>query len=232
MLFRPPVVIPLFASVWFFAAAGFLRYKQRQRPDLFGRMTPVAVYLLGIGLFFLFRGWSAVATTSCPVVDCTDLSGGVAIVAAASFIALYPLRELVSGAHRWVFFGLLWTAVLAQVVTAVVAPAIQVPLAQAYAFLVAGVFTIGYLLYDAATSESSTTAGVGLSMSSCCVIAHGLAALPLVATVTLPLVGVPLQLPVLFAVLAPVSLLAVLVFVTRLESGTSVEPGVDSEASS
>jgi len=232
MILRPPVAIPLFAAFWFFAAAGFLRYKQRRRPDLLGGMTPVAVYLVGIGLFFVFRGWSALATTSCPVVDCTDLSGGIAIVVAASYIALYPLRELLPEANRWVFFGMTWTILLGQGVSAVVAPTIQVPLAQAYAFLVAGVFTIGYLLYDGATSESPTIAGVGFSMSACCVVAHGLAALPLVATVTLPLVGIPLEMPVLFAVLAPVSLVGVLAFVTRLESRASADTGVDSDVSS
>lgn len=228
----PAAVIPLFAAVWFFAAAGYLRYKQRRLPDLLGRMTPVAVYLLAIGLFFVFRAWSVVATTSCPAVDCTDLSGGVAVMLAASFIALYPLRELVPDAGRWVFFGLVWLSVLSQAVTAVVAPAIQVPLAHVYAFLVAGVFSVGYLVYDGVVNDSATETGIGMSMGSCCVVAHGLAALPLVATVTLPLVGVPLGLPVLFAVLAPVSLIAVLVFVARIEAAETVEPGVESEVSS
>jgi len=227
----PAAAVPLFAAVWFFAAAGYLRYKQRQLPGLLGGMTPVAVYLLAIGTFFVLRGWSAVAPTSCPAVDCTDLLGGVAVMLAASFIALYPLRELVPRASRWVFFGLVWLSVLSQGVTAVVAPSIQLVVAHAYAFLVAGVFSAGYLVYDGAVNDSTTEAGIGMSMSSCCVIAHGLAALPLVATVTLPLVGVPLGLPVLFAVLAPVSLVAVLVFVARVESSGAVEPGVESDVS-
>ena len=225
-------IIPLFAAAWFFAAAAYLRYKQRQLPDLIGEMTPVAVYLTAIGLFFLFRGWSAIATTSCPVVDCTDLSGGLAVVLAASFIALYPLRELLPEAYRWVFFVLMWVSVLSQVVTAVVAPSIQVSLAHVYAFLVAGVFAVGYLVYDGLTTDSATATGIGMSMGSCCVVAHGLAALPLVATVTLPLVGIPLGLPVLFAVLAPVSLIAVLTFVARVEAQATVDPGVEAEASS
>jgi|GEM_PF-3076049 len=228
----PAAIIPLFAATWFFVSAAYLRYKQRQLPDLIGEMTPVAVYLTAIGLFFLFRGWSAIATTSCPVVDCTDLSGGVAVVIAASFIALYPLRELLPGAYRWVFFVLMWVSVISQAVAAVVAPSIQVPLAHVYASLVAGVFAVGYLVYDGITTDSATETGIGMSMGSCCVVAHGLAALPLVATVTLPLVGIPLGLPVLFAVLAPVSLIAVLVFVARVEAQAAIDPGVEADASS
>lgn len=215
--------VPFFAAFWFFLSAGYFLYRLRTLPGNASGMYPIAVYLVGIGLFFVFRGYSTFATTSCPTIDCTQTSGGLAVMLASSFIARFPLQEEWPGYERLAFWALVAVSVVATAVTAVYAPTVQVPLAHAFAFVVAGLFSVGYIGYAAIEDDSTTGKGIGLSMSSCCLVAHGLAVLPLVATVSVPLIGVPLGLPVLFAILAPVSLLGVLVFFARIDPDSDVE---------
>lgn len=64
-----------------------------------------------------------------------------------------------------------------------------------------------------------------------CVIAHCLAALPLVLTVSIPLIVVPLGAPILLAILAPVSLIATLVLVANVERTTRAPPDEDAPTS-
>ena len=214
--------VPFFAAFWFFLAAGYFLYRVRSLPGSARGMYPIGAYLVGIGVFFV-RGWNTFATTSCPAVDCTQATGGLAVMLAASFIARFPLQDGWPEHERAVFAGLVAFSVVSTAVAAVYAPAVQVPMAHVFAFVVAGLFSVGYILYAAVEDDSTTGKGIGVSMSSCCVVAHGLAVLPLAVTVSVPLVGVPLGLPVLFAVLAPVSLVAVLVFFARIDPEAEAE---------
>lgn len=213
----PRLLIPLFTASWFFAAAGYLTYKGREYPRAFGRMWPIAAYLTGIGAFFVIQAINTTTFYRCTIVDCSNLGGGIAVMLAASFIARFPIGERWPDLEQPVFRGMVVLTVVTQVTLALVAPGTQVTVAHVYGFFVAGVFTIGFVLYHAVRERSRTGVSVGLSMSSCCVMGHGTAALPLVATVSLPLIGVPLAAPVLFAVLAPISLIATLAFVANVD---------------
>lgn len=220
---------PFFAAFWFFVSAGYLLYHLQRAPGNTRQMYPISAYLVGIGMFFVFTGWSTFATSSCALVDCTQFAGGLSVMLAASFIARFPIRDRWPDHEKAIVAVLAVISVVSTAVTAVYAPALQVPMAHVYAFVVAGLFSVGYIIYAAYVDDSPGGMGVGLSMSSCCVIAHGLAAVPLVFAVSLPLVGVSLQLPMVFAILSPISLLAVIVFFARLETNpeADVSTGVD-----
>jgi hypothetical protein len=223
-------LVPFFAAFWFFLAAAYFLYSVRSLPGGLARMYPIGAYLVGIGLFFVIRGWDAYATTSCAYIDCTQTFSGIAVMGAAAFIAQFPLGAAWPRYQRQGFLGLLGFAVVSQLLVGLFAPGLHLPLAHAFAFLVAGVFTIGFMLYHALAEDSAVGMGIALSMSSCCVVGHGLAMLPLAAAVSLPLVGIPLGLPVLFAVLAPISLIAVMVFVSRMGTLPAGRSGPDASA--
>lgn len=219
----PPVALPLFAAFWFFLGAGYFWYKLRSYPLVLGRLYPIALYLVGIGSFFVFQAVNNWTSYSCSVWDCTNLAGGLAVMLAASFIARFPLKERWPDYETAIFALMAAFSVGSQIALAIAAPAIQLRAAHVYAFFVAGVFSVGFIVYQGIRTKSTTGKSIGVSLSSCCVVGHGLAALPLVLTVSAPLIGVPLKAPMLFAILAPVALIAVLRFVARVEPDAAAD---------
>lgn len=200
--------LPYVTAVWFFAAGGYLAYHRRER-DGFESMDLVVVYLLGIGLFFVLRGWEAFATTSCPAVDCTDLTSSLAVMIAAAVVARFPLRRAWPYADVWIFFLLVTFAVLSQVTAALLAPAVMLPLAYGFAVVVVVGFCGGYLGSQLLRGDAS---GERLRVDSPVVVVTGL-----IVVVSLPLLGVPLEAPLLSTVLSPVAFAAVYGLVDRVD---------------
>lgn len=217
-------VLPLFVAAWFFLSAGVLWYEFRTMPQILDRLKPIGFYLVGIGTFFVAQAISIYARTSCTIWDCTNLMGGIAIVLAATFIARFPMRQLWPRIEPYLFQGLAFVAVTTQFALALRAPAIQVRVAQAYGFLFAGVFAVGYLVYESFREGSSTGISIGLSLAPCCVVGHGLAMTGAALSVSLPLLGVPVAAPMLSAVLAPISLITVLYLGVRIDPDDEVQP--------
>lgn len=217
-------VLPLFVAFWFFLSAVVLWYEFRTMPQILDRLKPIGFYLVGIGIFFVVQAINAWTRYSCSMWDCTNLSGGIAIVLAATFIARFPMRNLWPRIEPFLFQGLAFVAVTSQFALALRAPAVQVRVAQAYGFLLAGVFSVGYLVYESLREGSSTGVSIGLSLAPCCVVGHGLAMTGVALTVSLPLLGVPVAAPMLSAVLAPISLITVLYL------GVTIDPDDDVQA--
>jgi hypothetical protein len=234
-------LLPFFAAFWFFVAAAVFVYKARGFPRKIRPLYPITAYLLGIGLFFVFQGYGDITSYSCPgSLSCTDLGGGLVVMVAASFIARFPLKSEFPRYADAVFAGLVVVSVVIQAFLALNRPDLLVTVANLFAFVVAGVGTVGYLGYRGLVADDPFELKVGLAIAPCCVIAHGTAGLGLVAVISLPLVGIPLATPYLFAILAPIAVIAVLAFFAQLDgqldgqlgdtpasAGVAVSPGIE-----
>lgn len=215
---------PYVAAVASLVAAGYFVHRLRATPDQFRTLSPVALYLGLIGLYFAVDGFAVFATTSCPGVDCTDLASGVAVMLAASFLARYPLRDAWPAADTWIFLGLVWGSVTVEVLLALIAPDLVLPVAYAVAAVVVGLVAVGYVGYQLVAGDAEDGIG-GLDPGS-----PNVAALALVVAASAPLAGVALEIPLLSAVLAPIPVAAVYLFFERVELDPDPAEGVDARA--
>lgn len=209
---------PYVATVALFLAAGYFTHRLRDSTDQFRTFSPIALYMVLVGLYFAFSGWSTFATTSCPAVDCTDLSSALAVMLGAAFVARYPLRDVWPSADNWVFLGLAWGAIVVGILVAMIAPDLLLPLAYGFGAVVVGVATVGY---------------VGLKVARGGLLELGstnVAALALVLTASVPLAGAAVDAPALSALLSPVPLAAVHVFFDRVALDDDGASDVDAEA--
>lgn len=207
--------LPYVSAALLFAAAGFFYYRLRGRSDESRTMAPIAAYMGAIGLFFVFNGYAVFATTSCPAVDCTELSSGVVVVLASAFIVSYPLRDVWPSAAVWVSLGLAWIAVTVEGLLALVAPELVLDLAYAFAGVVLVLVVVGYLGYVVLLADDLT------------LLSPNVAAVVLILVATVPLAGVALDQSLLSLALAPAPLLGSYLFFDRVELGDiagSVDP--------
>lgn len=211
--------LPYVAAVLLFAAAGYFAHRLRDRPEAYRSMLPLAIYIAGVGLFFALDGFSVFATTSCPGIDCTDLSSAIAVVLGASFVARYRLREVWPAAEVWVTLGLVWVMVVVETLAAVRAPALVLPLAFTYAIFVVGTFVVGTLAYQLLLRRDEFDPW-----------SPNVAALGLVLVATLPLIGIALEMLTVSVLLSPLPLAGAYVFFERVQFAGDVTPGLDADA--
>jgi hypothetical protein len=197
-------------SFFYILAGGYLihRIKIKNLPVLY----PLSIYLLGIAAYTFFEGLTRLTS-----VKLFLFLGTLAMVYGASNIARFPLRLRWPQMERKAYLTLLAVSLLAVTISYFTQETkTLVRVAHGYAFLVAGVFTIGYIIYAGIKMKTQPargkTIGTGLTLGLCCVVAHGLVTFQLLATVALPLFGLAsVGLPLIFAILAPVTFILVLI---------------------
>ena len=212
----------LTTAFFYLLAASYLLYRIKIKK--LAILYPLSVYLFGISIFFITMGLSKVVTS-----EYLLLLGALAVVLGASTIARFPLMlELRPLKERHVFLGLsIFSAAIVFIGFFTQNIMIMMRLAHAYAFVVAGLFTMGYIIYSGFRTENEAvkikSIGTGVSMGLCCIVAHGLVATQLLASIALPLFGIfTLDLPLLFALLSPLAFIMVL-FLTQYFPTTAVK---------
>ena len=144
------------------------------------------------------------------------LFASFSIMFGASYITRFPLKLINPKKEKFVFIVLLGLSVILALYTFSTGDSnLQLMLANIYAFLIAGLFTIGYIIYLGLKTKNRIvkikSISTGTSLGLCCIVAHGLAAFQLLPFITLSFFGIfTLNAPVIFAMLSPIAFIFVL----------------------
>jgi hypothetical protein len=197
------------ATLFYAIAAGYLLTRIRTSGLVI--LKSLGTYLIGISTFFLMMGLYQLVQA-----EILLFLGALAITVGASTIARFPLKLEWPSIEKIVYLILLVGSSLS-IIFSFVAHDIGTTMrfAHGYAFVVAGLFTMGYIFYAGMKAKSAIvrakSIGTATSMALCCVVAHGLVTFQLFASVAVPLFGIfTLNAPMIFALLSPISLLLVL----------------------
>ena len=134
----------------------------------------------------------------------------------ASYIARFPLRLINPEKEKFIFVILLGISIILALYTFSTGNTnLQLMVANIYAFIVAGLFTMGYIIYSGLKTKNKIvkikSIGAGTSLALCCVVAHGLAAFQFLPFIAMPFFGIlTLNAPVIFAMSAPLAFILVL----------------------
>jgi hypothetical protein len=207
------------AAVFYFIAAAYLfqRIRKQRVVDLY----PITTYLSGISAFFFFMGLSIIVDASV-----IPLLAALAVMLGASTIAKFPLRMQWPHKEKQIYYLLLAVSVAVGGYTFYFRPEIMIRAAHLFAFLVAGLFTMGYIIYYGLKSKNkivkTKSISTGTSLGLCCVIAHGLAFSQLLPLIALPLFGFTLKAPMIFAMLSPIAFILVLILSKYIKEESTI----------
>ena len=206
------------SAFFYFAASIYLIKKIREEgiPILY----PISVYLLSIAVFFTLMGFSIINFAGQNAVISKEILAVLAsfsIMFGASTIATFPLRLEWPSKEKTVYTALLIASVFLLSASYLLSNGrldIIGRVAHAYAFITAGIFVIGYIVYTGIKSANvrmqsfSTSASLGL----CCIFAHGLEAFQFLPFIAFSFFGlVSLKLPMILAILSPFAFIYVLI---------------------
>jgi len=197
------------AALFFIGAAGYLVYKIRK--EALPILYPISVYLSSIATFFILLG--AYQSSKMPVII---LFASFSVMFGASYIARFPLKLINAEKEKLIFVILLGISILIALYTYSTGTVnLQLMVANIYAFVVAGLFSMGYIIYSGLKTKNRIvklkSIGVGTSLGLCCVVAHGLAIFQFLPVIAMPFFGIfTLNAPVLFAMSAPLTFILVL----------------------
>src|SRR3989338_959631 len=205
-------------AIFYFAASYYLIDKiKRQKTTV---LYPIAGYLLGVTGFFVFFG--IFAMTMSPIFA---LLGALSMMLGASTIARFPLQLEYPDKEKMVYYTLIVISLLITVYLYNTGdPMAMMRTANLYAFIFAGVLTIGYIVYSGLKTakirrQCMSTAG---SLGLCCVAAHALVGFQLLPGFALSLFGIiNLELPMIFAILSPIAFLYVMIIDEEIKPAKS-----------
>lgn len=209
-------------AFFFYIAAMYLTYKIRSRkiPEL----TGITIYLYSTALFFFFIGLSHFIVPGPLIFFASFL-----LMLGASFMTRFPLKIRFPGKEKIIFRLLVLASAFIALFTFVLGdPMIQVQAANLFAFLFAGLFTIGFILYSGFQTKNRVarvkSVSVGGYLGLCCIVSHGLLAFQLFSAITFPLLGLfVINIPLLFAILSPITFLLLLLLLRFINKGGSRE---------
>jgi hypothetical protein len=224
MEFTPEVIQFWIAAFFFILATLYLR--RRIRTEKLQSLNPIAVYLGSISVFFVIMGLMQFVD-----VAIFSLIGAFAVMYGASYIARFPLRMIIPNRNneRFVFGTLVFVSVILTLFNFIFRDtAMMFKVAHTFAFFIAGIFTIGYILYMGFTAEQKTvktkSISSGISLGLCCIAAHGLVGFQLLPLIAVPLFGLAnIPLPLFFAILSPISFLLVILASHRFQKENAKE---------
>lgn len=196
-------------AISYIIAAGFLVWKIRKEGNAV--LYPISVYLFAIASFFVLLGFSKIYSSTLII-----LFASLSVFIGASTIARLPLKMLYPKGEKSLYSILLIIAlIIALYAYSTGENQIMLVAANTYAFVLAGLFTIGYIIYMGIKSEKKRydSFATGGSLGMCCVVAHGLAATQMYyPAVTISLLGLAnVGVPMAFAILAPFAFIYVLI---------------------
>jgi hypothetical protein len=185
----------------------------RIRKNNLGLLYPISVYLGGIASFFILMGFFQISKNLL-----IPFFAGLAVMFGASTITRFVLKLEIPNFERFVYYFLLALSLsIAGFTFSTGKPPIMLRSAHAFAFVTAGLFTMGYIIYSGLKSQSNASkiksVSTGVSLGLCCVVAHGLAFSQLIV-IAIPLFGFTLNAPMLFALMSPLAFIMVL-YMTR-----------------
>jgi hypothetical protein len=190
-----------------------IRIKKNDLPILY----PISIYLGGISTFFVLMGIFQIINNINIVII-----AALAVMIGSATITRFVLRLEVPNLEKFVYYLLLAVAFTIAVFTySIGQPPIILRSAHAFAFVTAGLFTMGYIIYSGFKSQSSAarvkSVSTGISLGLCCVVAHGLAFSQLIV-IAIPLLGFTINAPMLFALMSPLAFIMVLVMTRHMGS--------------
>lgn len=196
-------------AVSYMVAAGFLVWKIRKEGNAI--LYPISAYLFAIAAFFTLLGFSKIFNSTLII-----LFASLSVFIGASTIARLPLKMLYPKREKSLYSILLIIGlIIALYAYSTGENQIMLVAANSYAFVLAGVFTIGYIFYIGIKKKHKRydSFATGGSLGLCCVVAHGLAATQMYyPAVTISLLGLAnVGVPMAFAILAPFAFIYVLV---------------------
>jgi len=196
-------------AFFFLSATVYLTYiiKREHFPVLY----PVSTYLGSMTVFFILLGVFKIVGSSYVITVAS-----FTVMFGASSMARFPLKLIIPKKEKLIFTIFLITAVGLSIYTFTTGDNnLQLKVAHTYAFLLAGVFTTGYVAYLGIKTRNrlvkvkslSSAASLGL----CCVVAHGLIAIQFLPFTVLSFFGpFATKSPVFFAMVAPIAFIFVL----------------------
>ncbi len=193
-------------AIFYFVAAAYLINKiKKERITI---LYSINVYLLGIATFFTLMGFFQIFN-----VKILALLGALAIVIGASTIARFPLKLEWPDKEKIVYVVLLLVSIVLVGYGFTNEVPFMIRVANYYAFLVAGLFTMGYILYTGFKAKEVRTQSfaTGVSLGLCCVVAQGAVAIPLFPLLAISFFGITLKFPMIFALLSPIAFIYVLI---------------------
>jgi len=203
----------LLISTFFFYLAGFILRRRIVRMSLH-LLTPVNVYLFSIGTSFLLMALYHYVPSKIIL-----FLGIFAVTFGAAYIARLPLFLINPSKEKIIFRILLVTGFVLTFININQDIYQQLQYAHLYAFIVAGLFTIGYIIYRGIQQKNRkakiTSLSTGVSLGLCCVVSHGLIAFNIIPLVTIPFLQINnVELPIIFALSSAVTFTLVL-FLTK-----------------
>jgi len=201
--------IYLISAFFFISAASYLVYKIRK--EVLPILYPISVYLYSIAAFFIFLGIYQVYNMN-EIIFFASFS----VMFGASYIARFPLKLINPNKEKLVFMILLGISIIIALYTYSTGTVnFQLMLANIFAFIVAGLFSMGYIIYSGLKTKNRIvklkSIGTGTSLGLCCVVAHGLAIFQFLPVIAMPFFGIlTLNAPVIFAVSSPITFILVL----------------------
>ena len=199
----------LWMSAFFYISASvYLIRKIKREHTLI--LYPISIYLLGIAIFFTLMGIFQIYKSAV-----IAFLAALAIVIGASTMVRFPLKLELPHKERVIYIVLL---ILSFILVGYGFTTGEIPfmmrIAHGIAFVLAGLVTIGYIIYTGILTKSVRTQSfsTGVSLGLCCVVAHGLVAFQLFPLIGFGLLGlVTLKLPMIFALLSPLAFLYVVI---------------------
>ncbi len=200
------VLLMWFASALYLVSIGFLIKKIQD--DKLSILYPITAYLFGIAAFFAIMGMYMLNKN-----DLLVFIGSIFIMFGSTYTARLPLRIITPSKENIIFTGMLLVSMIIAAVQFTKGPAVLEKTAHTYAFLVAGLFTVGYMFYLGAKYEGirNQSISTGASLGLCCVVAHGAAAGGYVSIMALSFFGILVQTPMVFALLSPFAFMYVVI---------------------
>ena len=204
----------LWISAFFFILAGAFLFYRIKKENLF-LLYPIDAYLTSIGLSFFFLS----------IYNLTSLKlllfiSSFFVMFGGAYISRLPLKLINYRNEKKIFYSLLVIAIIISLYMYYANnAALHMRIAHIYTFILAGLFTIGYIIYSGIKSKNKAakikSLGTGTTLSLCCFVAHGLIAFNMIPLIALPFAGlITVDLPLIFASLSAITFIIVL-FVSR-----------------
>jgi len=198
------------------AAAALLHYKIKIKnlPLLY----PLVVYLGSIAFSFLLLGIYQLTKYS-PL----SLFSSFFIMFGAAYITRFPLR-LITPKHEHIIFRVFFVlSIIIALYTFYNGDSyFQLRYAHIFAFVLAGLFTIGYIIYSGIKTKNRQakikSLSAGTTLGLCCVVSHGLLAFNIIPFISLPFLSITaVELPIVFATAAAITFILVLLMSSYLK---------------